>query len=175
MLKNNFLTFTIIFFVILCGQLQAQDSFPIEVLKKADLRSKFGAPVETFEDVDDITDIRPYFSGTGMIINPGTLNGNYNSQIFTASQGKGFLGTISASGGMVYKEGMSFINFLLNHLYLDSGNFDEEGTWRDQKVEKFPFTYKPGKKPHTKRYYLCLKGGWEYIPPSDDIEPNAIS
>ncbi len=175
MKKNCILIFTAIVFIILCGQLQAQDSFPIQILKLADLRSKFGAPVETYEDVDDITDIRPYFSGVGGIIDPGTLNSNYNSQIFSAQQGKNFLNHIAELGGLVYKEKSSFLNFLLAHLYLDAGSFDEEGNWHDQKVEAFPFTYKPGKKPHTKKYYLCLRDGWEYIPPSNDILPNAKS
>ena len=175
MKKNCILTFAVIVFIILCGQLHAQDSFPVQVLKLADLRSKFGAPVETYEDVDDITDIRPYFFGTGGIIDPGTLNSNYNSQIFSAQQGKNFLNYIAEQGGLVYKEKSSFLDFLLKHLYLDAGSFDEEGAWHEQRVDIFPFTYKPGSKPHTKKYYLCLEDGWEYIPPSNDIEPNAKS
>ncbi len=172
MTKKALLTLLILAFSIVCNQAFAQDPFAIKVLNLAQLKSKFGAPVNTYEDVDDITEIRPYVAGVQPTLSPGKLNSVYN-KIIPAKTGKELLELIG-DDGIVYKD-KTFLGFLAEHFYLDSGSFDKEGNWHEKTVTVFPYTYKPGNKPHKKKYFLCLSGGWEYIPPSKDLLPDKIS
>ncbi len=162
-------------FTISSNPAAAVDPFGLSLLKLADLTSKYGSPIDTYEDVYKIEDIRPFFSGVGPIIGTGELSSSYNKNIKEAD-GKKFLAKIAATGGMVYKD-KTFTGFLEEHLYLDAGSFDDMQVWHDDKVPPggFPFDYDPKERPHEKKYYLCLLGGWQYLPVSNDLEPDAKS
>jgi len=169
--KNVFLLVLSLLLCVTAGY--ADDAFSIKMIKLADLRSKFGtSPLNTYEDVEDITDIKPYVTGVGPIIWPGYLESRYN-KVIKEEEGRNLLEMINSFGGMVYHE-KSFIGFLYENFYLDAGSYDKERIWHDSKVTSFPFTYKPGDKPHRRKYHLCIKGGWQYIPPVN-FDPDAKS
>ena len=78
--KNAFLLVLSLLLCVTAGY--ADDAFSIKMIKLANLRSKFGtSPLNTYEDVEDITDIRPYVTGVGPVIWPGYLESNYNKVI----------------------------------------------------------------------------------------------
>ena len=170
---TRFASFLLVVLFILSGCLTAfaqADPYAVSLIKLADLRSDFGgSPLKTYEDVNDITGIRPWVTGVGPIIWPGYLESRYN-KVIKESEGRNLLDMIKSYGGMVYHE-KSFIDFLLENFYLDAGSFDKELVWHPNQF-KCPHTYKPGDRPHNRKYWLCMKGGWQYIPPSDDLLPD---
>lgn len=175
---TRFASFLLVVLFILSGCLTAfaqADPYAVSLIKLADLRSNFGgSPLNTYEDVDDITGIRPYMTGIGPVLWPGYLESDFIGKVVKESEGRSLLNKISSFNGMVYHE-KSFIDFLYDNFYLDAGSFDKEMVWQPNQVKKFPFIYKPGDRPHRRRYWLCMKGGWQYIPPSDDLAPDAKS
>lgn len=152
------------------------DPFSLKVLSMAELGSDLGKNnIDTYEDVSTITGIRPMFSGTGPMLTPGYLNGNFNG-VVKEDKGRELLNKIALNNGAVYKE-KNFYDFLMDHFYLDSGYFNDDlvPLWMDQKVAAFPYDYNPGTRPHQKRFHLCISGGFEYIPDSSSLAPDAKS
>lgn len=174
---TRFASFLLVVLFILpgCSTAFAQaDPYAVSLIKLADLRSNFGgSPLNTYEDVDDITGIRPYMTGIDPVLWPGYLESNYN-KVIKDSQGYDLLNKIKSFNGMVYHE-KSFIGFLYENFYLDAGSFDQYSVWHPNQVTSFPHTYKSGNNPHQITYWLCMKGGWQYIPPSDDLKPDDVS
>ncbi|MDD3147318.1 MAG: hypothetical protein PHD82_08455, partial [Candidatus Riflebacteria bacterium] len=175
MTKKYFLVLMLAAFTISGNPVSAVDPFGKYLLSLAELGSKYGSPVDTYEDVKKITDIRPYFSGIGPIIGSGELHSQYN-KVIKEADGKAFLAKINSTGGMVYKD-KTFGGFLAEHLYLDSGSYDDLHVWHDKKImpDDMPYDYDPGNRPHEKKYYLCLLKDWQYLPVSDELEPDAKS
>lgn len=158
----------------------AADPYSMQILGLAELGSDFGSPTEfddvnTYEDVNNITGIGPRFSGVGPILSPGILNSDYN-HVIKDDVGMALLKKISDNGGMVYKE-KDFLDFLMNNFYLDYGEFNSDPipVWTERSIGSFPHTYITGNRPHKKVFHLCLRGGFEYIPVSDDLKPDAKS
>lgn len=181
MLKSSRFLWLGIIFILLSDAAYAADAlgFAKKILSLADLKCEYGWGVDTYEDVIPIKQIRPMVSGIEPMLDPGKLdNGGDLTKMVKESDGKKVLNEINKNGGVICRN-ENFINFLNKHFYLDSGSYGDEEVpvWHDQKIEKFPYPYDPGKKPHTKRFFLCLKKEptWHFIPPAGDVKPDAIS
>lgn len=163
------------FFFIQMQPVGAADAFSLYLLSLAEMKSDFGNPVDTYEDVDPITNIRPTFSGFGPVIWNSTLMSTYGGAI-KQSTGQDLIDKIGSTNGMIFSgPHVDFVGFLLSgYFYLDSGEFDKFGVWHEYVQSMFPYDYDKTQKPHEKRYFLCLKGGFEYITPPT-IPPNAKS
>ena len=154
--------------------------FAKKILHLADLKCDFGWGVNTYEDVKPVTGIRPMVSDLGMMLTNEQFDNSL--KMMKEAEGKKILDIINQNGGAVIDED-KFLKFLEKHFYIDSGSMsnDEIPVWRDEKVDKFPYKYPPDldfiRKPHTKRYYLCLDDSptWHYTAPPGDIKPDAKS
>ncbi|HNX76175.1 MAG TPA: hypothetical protein PLM07_06270 [Candidatus Rifleibacterium sp.] len=150
--------------------------FAKNILSLADLKCDFGWGVDTYEDVKTVTGIEPKVSGLEMVLTPDEFENS--SKMLKEADGKKLLDLINKNGGAVINE-EKFLAFLYKHFYLDSGSRDKEQVWHKEEERKFPFDYdgKRTRKPHTKRYFLCLdeKPTWHYTGPPGDIKPDAKS
>lgn len=152
------------------------DSGSLYLLRQVDMNSDFGNPVETYEDVDYITNIRLEHSGNNPFINQGDLQSNYVLPI-RESTGKALINKINATGGVAFSSTAgNFVDFANNGIfYLDGGYYDEYGVWQTNRINSFPHDYKNTKNPHKIFYNYCIRGGFKYVKPPLVIPPNAKS
>lgn len=153
------------------------DAFSLYLISLVELKSDFMPhPINTFEDVDPITNIRPDFTGTGPIIRHSTLMSVYNGAAIPQSAGEALINKINSTNGMILSNGPStLLSFLLSgRFYLDHGGFDKFGIWQEKKTSTFPYNYTDTADPHIRHFFLCLHGGFKYIR-SFSLPPNAKS
>jgi hypothetical protein len=143
-----------------------------EILDNLEFTSDFGNPVDTYEDVNPITNIGPTNFSSG----PRLTNHDINAfnQPVKDSTGQAFINLINdTSGRVVFNP--PYRLFLKHFLYLQGGRYDEYGVWHyGAKMENWPQEYDPGNDPHIQQYFLCLKSGWDHIPPVS-YAPDAFS
>lgn len=181
MLKSSRFLWLGIIFILLTDAAYAADAlgFAKKILSLADLKCEYGWGVNTYEDVKPIKQIRPMVFGIEPMLDPGKIDmdGALTKNV-KDSEGKKVLDEINKNGGVICRN-ENFISFLEKHFYLDSGSYGDEDVpvWHDEKIEKFPAEYDPRNRPHTKRFFLCLKKNptWHFIPPPGNLEPDAIS
>ncbi len=157
------------FFLILVGNADA-DPLSLRIISECGFTSDFGNPVESYEDVDKITNIGPRLTGSELAISRYDINA-FNIPVKDET-GKALLSKISSTDGRVLFD-HGFGVFLKRNLYAEAGYMDE-GVWKVKVLSDFPIDYDPGNKPHKKEYFLCLKGDWPKIPPLD-FDPDAKS
>jgi hypothetical protein len=124
---------------------------------------KHGNPVITFEDVDVITNIGPRTDGYGPTIRHADINAF--QQPVKDETGQSLIDKINLTDGRALYE-PNFLHFMKKYMYIEAGNYDDDNNWHSNSIiSGFPVDYDPGDKPHNKSFFLCLNGGWWYIPP----------
>lgn len=153
-------------FLVFSAQIVFAEASPLSLrlINECNFTSDFGNPVNTYEDVDPITTIGPRADNSGPMIKHVEINA-FNIPV-KAETGQALIDKINQTDGRVlYDPG--FLNFMKKYMYIESGGYDEKREkWYSGKiVRNFPTDYDPGTQPHMEFYYLCLSGGWYYIPP----------
>ena len=156
-------------------QCRAVHPLALKLLNQCAFDSDFGNPVDTYEDVDPITNIGPTSTDVGPLITNNTLN-QFQKDV-SDDVGQALIDKInSTSGRVIYNTG--FLHFMKKFMYIQGGGYDEYGVWHSgAKLEGFPVDYDPGNQPHVMSYYLCLKPAppvWYFIPPVS-LAPNGKS
>lgn len=162
----------------------AADSFIESILNSVIMTTDFGAPVDTFEDVDPITGIRATFSDSGPMTSQGEISSKFQG-FARKSTADEFFGRLNSSGGLIFSTGnFDFSSFLADHFYLDSGymTLDEDSgtrTWSSESLAPagdLTFSdYERTGRPHERIYYLCLDADYEYIRNFPQPPPNSLS
>ncbi|HAE38092.1 MAG TPA: hypothetical protein DCG57_05560, partial [Candidatus Riflebacteria bacterium] len=117
----------------------AADAFVESILNSVKMNTKFGPQVNTFEDVEPITDIRANYVGDGPITGQGEISSKFQGFAKKNTVDE-FFARLSACGGLIFSEGnLNFVSFLATKFYLDSGhmqNDEDTGTqvWKDDKL-----------------------------------------
>jgi hypothetical protein len=162
----------------------AADAFVESILNSVRMDTKFGPQVNTFEDVEPITDIRAYFDGDGPITGQGEISSKFQG-FAKKSTADEFFARLSACGGLIFSEGnLNFVSFLATKFYLDSGYMkDDKETggqvWSGDILPpdgnlRFP-NYTNTAHPHQRTYYMCLGDGYDYIQNFEQPLPNCLS
>ncbi len=165
-------------------QASAQDPFSLSILRSVEIKSNFGSPVDTYEDVEPITGIRATFPGAGPITSQGEISSKFGgfAKDETAVE---FFNRLVGSGGLIYSSGsMDFAAFLAQHFYLDGGNMGTDKktgaqVWsanilRPSSSLTFA-NYDDTDHPHEKKCFLCLDANYQYIIPFAKPAPNSVS
>jgi len=161
----------------------AQDSFSLTVLRAIAIKSDYGNPIDTYEDVDPITGIYAELSGINPVTSQGEISSTFGG-FARKSTAEDFFARLEAFGGLVFSNGsMDFASFLAGNFYLDAGYMvkDEDTgaeTWHDRIWSPLPDLtfpdYDSTDKPHERKYYLCFSADFQYVEPFR-VDPNALS
>ncbi|GAB4267078.1 MAG: hypothetical protein Kow0029_01320 [Candidatus Rifleibacteriota bacterium] len=172
-MNKLFKLFTVLMVVLgSMSQAASADPFSLSILSASGFTSDFGNPVDTYEDVDEITGIGPRPVGPVPLVRNVDVNAFHLP--VKAATGKAFIDKINLTGGRIlYNPGFSI--FLKHYMYIEAGGFDKYGKWFSRSIlSGFPVNYDPKNDPHVIEFFLCLKGGWDYIPPFS-YDPDAKS
>lgn len=164
----------LICFLLVGANLSANPlALAMRLIEECLFTSDFGNPVDSFEDVENITKIGPRPESAGPMIRHSELNA-FKNTVVKASTGQALINKINETGGRVLHE-PGFLHFMKTYMYIEEGRYDEEGDWHSKTImANFPKDYDPGDLPHSKSFYLCLTSGWQFVP-MVSYPPNAKS
>ncbi|MGM0600639.1 MAG: hypothetical protein ACQETH_12585 [Candidatus Rifleibacteriota bacterium] len=176
-MRRLILTFILLIFICSLPQ-PAYTIHPLamELFSNCLFDSDFGNPVDTYEDVDPITNIGPTVATTGPIIKHSVLN-SFKNTVVRENVGRALIDKINSTNGRVlYDPG--FLNFMKKFMDLEAEGEGEFGDWHYADVSKgFPADYDPGDDPHVMNCYLGLKPSpppWFFVP-KITLEPDGKS
>jgi hypothetical protein len=175
MTKKKVYVLTILTFLLIpCLVFADPRSFILNMLGECLITSDYGNPVETYEDVEDITNIFLDGSEVTPILSNKMINDNFNHPV-KKETGDAFINAINSTGGRIVSNagGDDVVShFIKKYVTLEAGGWYEdeitgEIKWNSREAFtdfKDPIDYSPGEDPHTLTFYIGIKGGWKYIP-----------